>query len=732
METDYTIEGRVTDVNEDLLYFKIDHIYVLTALLLTSHCYPKFPELNDYIIIRKVHMLKDNNHTDFFGKIVYCLCSSSKIYKKKSNKIPTFLTKEINLKKSFIANYMQQTMLGQFDLLTVIRLYETGKKKLFFKLKFEVKGFHNFIKDCLNYLVSQCSDERKKYLQMKCDKKIDCLSIVLPNNIQIITPDLCHYVEHKQEFPDFPLWSFGTHWSENNTVLLAHCYGHSKLGIIFLESDKQRFPCLIVNANTEDILQILNQIILISKWCIFVEVAKMQQNIQYFVVDYKNIKVISKLNTVLDLNHHKESILFHVEMKSNVNVSKGLGSYFWLKIKTKYSSENLIESAFLCFNKNLVKYFSSIKIGNTYEFTYVGNISKFNQDQELKKLFFNLQNVTSYIFSNVQWYELSLKNKEQDKANCILNLTESTQKELLNSISLVSFQGVLRFRRPNKPINPLSEIKNSSEIGFGCLGNQYDILEFSLAPHPFKTLALYLKNWENTLTPLGLIPGVTVNIYNVLVHNKKYLRPTTFTYFELVSYNPPIPFQCTVLSKIDSYWGKAEGLGNGFYIPAGPLVWGRITILDIRYVLIKRSCPKCSKIYSKPIDFCLPCNVKVEINTKLTLVIEDSYGKAKVVSNNLDVLRVILDFDHIEWKYLLDTINNFGIFMYEKFNSTSNIILPQGECYEKFNDGLTLLLKMQNQKPCADLDFNCRKMNPDKDFKSYMPLWYCVEARRSI
>lgn len=55
-------------------------------------------------------------------------------------------------------------------------------------------------------------------------------------------------------------------------------------------------------------------------------------------------------------------------------------------------------------------------------------------------------------------------------------------------------------------------------------------------------LIIYLSNWIKRLMPIGLVPDMRVIVKNVLA-NSKYIKPTVFTSFEIVAYEPKVPFQ---------------------------------------------------------------------------------------------------------------------------------------------------------------------------------------------
>lgn len=74
------------------------------------------------------------------------------------------------------------------------------------------------------------------------------------------------------------------------------------------------------------------------------------------------------------------------------------------------------------------------------------------------------------------------------------------------------------------------------------LGSKTHQLVFCYMSGYEKFLDCYLNDWQHILMPFGLIPDMRVKVKNVLAQSRKYLKATIFTTFELIDYEPKMPF----------------------------------------------------------------------------------------------------------------------------------------------------------------------------------------------
>lgn len=135
-----------------------------------------------------------------------------------------------------------------------------------------------------------------------------------------------------------------------------------------------------------------------------------------------------------------------------------------------------------------------------------------------------------------------------------------TFRKLMHNISnltgLISFTAKITNRKFIKPQEFSRTSRKLKRFGFGfqgkskitiCLlhfvffvGDKTHQLEFRSGS---KFIVLFLNNWESLQMPLGLLPGMKVNISNVLVQKKKYLKSTILTRIDVVRYEPKVDFQ---------------------------------------------------------------------------------------------------------------------------------------------------------------------------------------------
>ena len=123
-----------------------------------------------------------------------------------------------------------------------------------------------------------------------------CLRRRLPR-FALKTISTCKYVEETNDcYSNFPHWSFGVHASKQNVEFLTgYLYFEKIFCLLFLKDKEKHLPCITSSRNNTAIEHVVNNIVLITKFCIFTEVCKERDVLpfQYVYFDLSDVHVLN-------------------------------------------------------------------------------------------------------------------------------------------------------------------------------------------------------------------------------------------------------------------------------------------------------------------------------------------------------------------------------------------------------------------------------------------------------
>ncbi|KAK9871260.1 hypothetical protein WA026_011532 [Henosepilachna vigintioctopunctata] len=576
------LEGTVNYINDKLLYFKVDDIFVNVAIYLANQLSVDIvlPNLGDRLFIRKAHP-----HEDVIkGDNVFSLCHNSEC---NEFKVPA-------LKGLHYLWIVKDYKLGLGDLFTITNMYESVKDTISSETNLSDVVLR-YIEDILVKTPVETNEigscEKNKLPTIQCKTISQCKNIQIKGNA----------------YNKFPYWSYGIHWSISEEVLIGYVFVHPKFGTICFKDELYTVGCVIIKDCDVDVSDILNKTVYISKYCIFTEIfnPNTKFNLEYLVFNFSNLKVIDKKRKREDMDHSLQHKLeFIIISKSYVSFSQIRNYHFWLEIEEVNGAYLKNHNRyFLCIPDTFIEKWAFLEISFKHTIWF---------DEDLKRIcdveYTRLNpNLVQYCIPRSKHVLISSK-KEFVPSQQIPFLDNTTIQQLGEQKGLISFQAILKYRKFS-PANSSRTKSFNVPPCFGTLGDKTHILDFQV--NEVKTLVLYLNNWEKIVMPVGLIPGVLVNVRNVILQ-KNYCKSTPFTSFEIVEFKPKFFMQTAKLLS-DEDWGPPYFLGARS-IPSGVLVFGIINFFFIKKLSITRSCSKCLYISKQIGKLCIKCKNTMELS----------------------------------------------------------------------------------------------------------------------
>ncbi|KAL3289125.1 hypothetical protein HHI36_003564 [Cryptolaemus montrouzieri] len=686
-------EGVVTYKNEKFLYFKLEDVFVNAAIYLAtnSESVITLPELGKKVIIENAHLHDESIQ----GNTVLSLCCKSKI---KQLSVPA-------PKGSYFLWMVKYYKMGQRDLFKVTKLFENVKSSVLSEIdlsEFIIRYVENILIRNQGVIDEIGNCGTNKLPKITCKTISQCKSVQLLGNV----------------YNDFPYWSYGNHWSLKNEVLLGYLFVHPDFGTICFRDSSYTVGCVIVN-NSEDLSDVLNKTVYVKRYCIFTEIYNPNSkfNLEYLFINYNDIAVLSSKRkmefTEPKLRFKMKFILLN---KSYITFSCDRGSNFWLEIEViekGYLERNT--KCFLCLAAKFIENWARLEVSYIYSLWFNENLVKIS-DVEYTRL---KPQVLQYFISKRNNAVFGPR-EEFFPFPDLPFLDGSTIQEVMGSTGLVSFQAVLKFRKFNDALSSRTKSSNVPHY-FGTLGLKTHLLDFQV--EGIKTLTLYMNNWERIMMPLALLPGVLVNVRNVLIQ-KKYCKSTALTSFEVIDYKPKSFFQSAKLFSSDD-WGIPCYFGEE-NIPEGALVFSIINAFYVKKFSLQRRCSKCLYISKIPGSKCVKCGDSMEYSCRFVANVSDGTGEVKIICNELDTIRVFMLFTEeelIQWKKGFESIGSYYFTRWE-----DNVDNSLNEVERNFVELMNELI-ISNEPIAGNIALMCRKLDNSRDTNKDAMLWYLVRSK---
>ncbi|XP_045478664.1 uncharacterized protein LOC123683803 isoform X2 [Harmonia axyridis] len=562
-----------------------------------------------------------------------------------------------------------------------------------------------------------------------CKKDIEIDPKQLPNcQIQQLPEIICSTISQNKcirvrgdMYRDFPYWSFGTFWSPHNEVMIGFLFVHPKVGTICFRDSDSTIGCIIVKNVSEDLMDIMNKPVYIEKYCIFSEIFNPNNkvNLEYLFLNFKDIYVLGKKRKRDECNvsNLKFQMTFHLLSKSYITYSSEKGFHFWVEVTNIKEYKSSVARCFLCLPEQLIEHWPLLEVSYTYTIKFAKELINIRDSEyirvnpRLPQFFLRSDNSVELIPCR--------KYNQQEK---LPFLNSETIPDILKTTGPVNFQAVLKFRKFN-PNNSSRTMALNIPPVFGTIGEKTHILDFQV--DGVKTLTLYLNNWERMATPVGLLPGVLVNVRNVMVQ-KTYCKSTALTSLEVVDYKPPCRFQTARLLTEDD-WGTPYYFGGPNSIPNGVLVHCTVESYKVIKLFVKRSCVRCSYRSRMKGTSCVECNGDMETTCELLVTARDSMGPSKITINKLDMVKVFLGIENNFWSIWLDTFQLVGQYQFQRYGNYVNYALSAEQL--KFVKMMNHVVKLGECKLRRKLHLLCRKLDNSRNHNKDEPLWYGLKVK---
>lgn len=598
--------------------------------------------------------------------------------------------------------------LSSGDLLLIIKMFESVKSKVPPEISLE--------KFILTYIESVLQDREYSRLDFPgCDNNKQLPKITLSTVSQLKQVQVTGNF-----YKDFPYWSFGTRWNFRHELLIGEMFVHPKLGTICFKDLESTAGCVIIKNYTDDLRDFLDKYVYVEKFCIVSEIfnPNTKYNLEYFVMDFKHIKVLDFKRKRDESSHHlKFKMSFVLINKSNVTYTKDKGYHFWIDIKDFKHYKEELKRCFLCLPERLIKDYPVLEPSSRYTLSFSQHLAP-TRDYEYVRIDSSLP---QFILKQNNPAVLKL-NGDYFPTEKLLFLNVHTLPEILTTKGLVSFQAILKYRKFN-PNNSSRTGHLNTPPAFGTIGEKTHILDFKVGK--VKTLTLYLNNWERMMTPVGLIPGVLVNVRNVLVQ-KTYCKSTALTTIELSDYKPKEEYQTTRLLKEDD-WGVEYHFGGISHLPDGILVHSVLIKYRIIKMFMKRSCSKCLLISRIAGENCVDCGGQMRTTCELLIEARDKGGCSKITSKVPEVTRCFLGMQQDIWDKWLEILELLGRYTFQRYDKFVDHALSQEQA--GFVKKMNYIVKNREKKHKNRVHLLARKLDNSRNNDKTQTLWYGLKAK---
>ncbi|XP_025835287.1 uncharacterized protein LOC112905996 [Agrilus planipennis] len=318
----------------------------------------------------------------------------------------------------------------------------------------------------------------------------------------------------------------------------------------------------------------------------------------------------------------------------------------------------------------------------------------------------------------------SSKVRRKEKNSTPLNSENYNSHELKAKSygTIIPFQEKLHNK---KLVRPNSSTTQSANIaGFRTSSLFTHVLVFNCKDE--QEFNVYLNYWDRNSDPLSLIPEIKTLVRDVAVQSNRYYKSTALTDFEvkvdgrniiLIPVN--LPPQENIKIGID----RPTFLGYGHKLPERITIFARFSEIEIRSLRIKISCSNCLTIY------CSCGNADITVN--LMCFVFDGFGKAVLIANDLEFLRLVLHISQYSWNSWCKGFKLYGPFNYNGQCSPEETGVHDRDMFAK---KLYTLITIINRGVTNSYSINvkCRKIVRKHDPQhEYLPMFYCLKARRS-
>ncbi|CAH0549610.1 unnamed protein product [Brassicogethes aeneus] len=703
------LRGVVTSIDDMLLSCTLNgKINVYMGLLLSQKPNTKLPEVNSEVILKKFHYFPNRKNIKYA-----MLCHCSKI--------------EGNFNVSYskdnkVLKLINEHKLGVTDLLEISRNITVIKENFPALLEqYQSEVMLHIIESIVSAAENICTHEKP------------CLNQIV-HQFDLITINNCKYIDLKSDKYEFLSWKNGVHRKHKSSdYLLGYVSLNKKYGLFQIKDAQYRMFLTITNKDKGNLEDIMNRFVLIKEYVVFTEYyPNNSQNFDYILVDFNDITIINvednEKNEIFketpEIGLYRFSRTFKVIKISTVQYdSRSNRTIFWLQILFKSGeNNNFKECIFLCIPPNFLHLFQFLSENESYTIHF---------NETLKSVNFN--DITT-IDNSIKQYELTdpntifVKNASENvEKNRLMNAFEC-KNSLETFTELISFEGIVRTKFFEDSRNA---IKTSKNPGFGTPGNQVHNLKFFLDDTNFKNtneLKLYFRDWERLLTPLCLVPYMRLAVRNVLP-KKTYLKTSTFTKIDVISYEPPVPYTTVNLRYHGEYmpWGEPYFLGAGADIPNNVLVWGRVTNILLNIVNITYICKNCNHIL-KMAGNCRNCkNSDRKFKVFFSFLASDIEGQSKIISRSTDFLKILLNFSDKQFEIWLKAFEEIGEFEFNRYEEKDYSSLDKTKEY--FYEALKEHFEVLNNFDLSSYGLFCLKKKNDPYAKIPKPNWLCLDVK---
>ncbi|XP_044762685.1 uncharacterized protein LOC123319806 [Coccinella septempunctata] len=689
---------EVIDVNKALMHFTCQKSHtkiIINAGLSCTYEGARLPQVATKFDLDRVVRHRDDEYVN--DACIISLCHEE------DPENPSNIQPDDNM--SNLSRIIIKYKLGCSDLMAITKMYEY--------VKGTVPPQVNLSQFILKYIEDFLSKKEIEATEINCNVQ------QLPQ-FTSLTISQCKQIQVQGDmYKEFPYWSFGTRWSLKYEVLIGELFVHPKFGTICLKDTDSTVGCIVVKNFLDELKDIINKPVYIENYCIISEIFNPNNkfNLEYLYVNFDDIHVLeNKRRGEFEDPTLKFKMSFLLLNKSNVTYTPEKGYHFWLEIKNlKYYSEN-INRCFLCLPEQLIEQWPELEASRFYTLKFAKDLTQ-TRDYEynrinprLPQLMLRRNNLATISF-----------NDDYSQPQQLEFLNSETLPRILETTGLVSFQAVLKYRKFNPNNSSRTMLSNIPPI-FGTVGEKTHILDFQV--DNIKTLAVYLNNWERMATPIGLIPGVLVNVKNVVVQ-RSYCKSTALTSFEIVAYRPPCKFQTARLLSDDD-WGLRYYLGGPNTIPNGVLVHSTINTYHVIKMHLKRSCEECGYMSRIKGNMCVSCKGKMVTICDLLVRVTDKRGDSKITIKKLEMAKAFLGMKDETWNSFLEDLEEIGQYNFLRYDKYVNHALSSKQV--KFINHMNFIVKKGEKVRGRWIHLLCRKLDNSRNFKKEEPLWFCVRA----
>lgn len=245
----------------------------MAYLIATNDCFHLFPNVNDKITITD----KSVSFDTIISKKPIVLCNDSIVSVENDSNVCSLIG------NNFFIDLIREFKLGLSDLLKLYKCVGIFKERFEQILtdKFEIE---------LLFSIAKFLNSKNLDLPLKL-----CFNNAVLRNFSMLTISDCVFMDSVSKKFKGPYWFFGNHSKRKLCeILLGYFKICSDLGIFMLMDQKYKIALVLKPYKTQDLLEIVDNIVLIKNYTVFTEIYNDEiGNLDYILCDIKDIEVVN-------------------------------------------------------------------------------------------------------------------------------------------------------------------------------------------------------------------------------------------------------------------------------------------------------------------------------------------------------------------------------------------------------------------------------------------------------